>query len=166
MIGQPSHNTWPHARLPLSFLCTDAWMASQLWFASYLGRDVLGVSLTFYPWVFVQSCTSRRPVDKCRNYMSVLYIHALTLICSLYSSNQTTESKKAKRDVLTQSSGFAIKEAYSPLKAKIEDYRQYIENNRQHIFYLVLFFGVTIALFIERFLRKFVSYMLACINVT
>ena len=29
-LGQPRYNTWPHARLPPSFMVTDAWMTSQL----------------------------------------------------------------------------------------------------------------------------------------
>ena len=31
----------------------------------------------------------------------------------------------------------------------------FLEENRQHIFYLLAFYVVTIALFIERFMRKF-----------
>ena len=31
----------------------------------------------------------------------------------------------------------------------------YLEENRQHVFYVVGFYAVTIALFIERFMRKF-----------
>ena len=34
--------------------------------------DVLGFFLTCYPWLFAQPGTGRRPVERCRNYMSVL----------------------------------------------------------------------------------------------
>ena len=36
--------------------------------------DVLGFFLTCYPWVSVQPGTGRRPVDWCRNQISVLYL--------------------------------------------------------------------------------------------
>ena len=32
------------------------------------------IVVTFYPWVFLQTCTGRRPVDCCRNQISVLYL--------------------------------------------------------------------------------------------
>ena len=38
MRGHPGHNTRPKAQLPSSFLGMDAWMTSQLKFASYLAH--------------------------------------------------------------------------------------------------------------------------------
>lgn len=45
----------------------------------------------------------------------------------------------------------ADREKYSPIKAKMKTLAHWVENNRQHIFYLVLFFGIVIGLFAERF---------------
>ena len=36
-----------------------------------------------------------------------------------------------------------------------ERVRVFLEENRQHIFYLLAFYVVTVALFIERFMREF-----------
>lgn len=48
----------------------------------------------------------------------------------------------------------ADREKYSPIKAKMKTLAHWVENNRQHIFYLVLFFGIVIGLFAERFYCK------------
>lgn len=45
----------------------------------------------------------------------------------------------------------AVREQYHPAKAKLKTFTHFIENNRQHIFFLVIFFGITFALFAERF---------------
>ena len=37
----------------------------------------------------------------------------------------------------------------------------FLEENRQHIFYLLAFYVVTIALFIERFMRELILYNIA-----
>lgn len=45
----------------------------------------------------------------------------------------------------------AIRETYTPLKARMRRIKHFVENNRQHIFYLVIFFGICFGLFAERF---------------
>ncbi|OWF46058.1 Dual oxidase [Mizuhopecten yessoensis] len=45
----------------------------------------------------------------------------------------------------------ATREKYHPLKAKIKNLKHFIENNRQNIFFLVLFYGICWGLFAERF---------------
>ncbi|KAL5010355.1 hypothetical protein ScPMuIL_012660 [Solemya velum] len=45
----------------------------------------------------------------------------------------------------------AEREKYTPLKAKWKSFKHYLENNRQHIFFLIIFYGIVIALFAERF---------------
>ncbi|KAK3106022.1 hypothetical protein FSP39_011167 [Pinctada imbricata] len=45
----------------------------------------------------------------------------------------------------------AIREKYSPVKARVKTVAHFVENNRQHIFYVVIFFGITAGLFAERF---------------
>ena len=58
--------------------------------------DVLGLFLACYQWAIVQIGIDRRPVDWCRNYMSVLYMYTFqlysdTLVCQFcqcsYASN-------------------------------------------------------------------------------
>ena len=54
----------------------DAWMTSQRKVVLIRKRALLmclAYSLTCNPWVFVQPGIDRRPVDRCRNYMTVLY---------------------------------------------------------------------------------------------
>lgn len=51
----------------------------------------------------------------------------------------------------------AIRETYTPLNAKMRRVKHFVENNRQHIFYLVLFFGICLGLFAERFYCKFTT---------
>ena len=72
MPGQPGHNILPHAQLPPSFLGT-AWMTAQLDVALIRKQRGLFVCLAYHAWMYVQPGTGRRPVDLCRNYMSVLY---------------------------------------------------------------------------------------------
>lgn len=62
-----------------------------------------------------------------------------------------TESRRGS-DIRTKF--IAVREQYHPAKAKLKTFTHFIENNRQHIFFLVIFFGVTFALFAERFYRK------------
>ena len=85
MRRQPGHNTRPHARLAPSFLGKDAWMTSQLnvVFHRKLRRLLLCLAyfLTCYSWVFQKTGIGRRPVDWCRNLMSVLYMGRS---CALY----------------------------------------------------------------------------------
>ena len=40
----------------------------------------------------------------------------------------------------------------SPLKKKWDAFTNYLEENRQHIFYIFIFYVITIGLFIERFI--------------
>ncbi|KAL3836734.1 hypothetical protein ACJMK2_022153 [Sinanodonta woodiana] len=47
----------------------------------------------------------------------------------------------------------AIRETYTPLKAKMKKIKHFFENNRQHIFFLVLFYGICFGLFLEIFYR-------------
>ncbi|XP_048727888.2 dual oxidase-like [Ostrea edulis] len=76
---------------------------------------------------------------------------------SLNSLPQTTEEdgmrtptdSRRSSDVRTRF--IAIREQYHPAKAKLKTFTHFIENNRQHIFFLVIFFGATFALFAERF---------------
>lgn len=41
------------------------------------------------------------------------------------------------------------------LRLKLDAVTTFLEENRQNIFYLFLFYVITIALFVERFIRKF-----------
>ena len=60
-----------NARLPPRSLGIGAWMTSQLKVASIRklcwSLMCLAISFIGYPWLFVQPCTGRRPVDWCRN---------------------------------------------------------------------------------------------------
>ena len=80
MTGQPEHNTRPHNRLPHSLLSMDDCMDDLTTGRSFDSQatwviDVIGLFfLKCYPWLLVQPSNGRRPVDWCRNEMSVLYI--------------------------------------------------------------------------------------------
>ena len=79
MRGKPGHNLRPHTLLPPSFISMDDLTTEH----SLLIRKLRGSMMCLayflcYPWVFAQLGTGRRPVDCCRNLMSVLY--ATTLI--------------------------------------------------------------------------------------
>ncbi|XP_061175902.1 dual oxidase-like [Saccostrea echinata] len=63
--------------------------------------------------------------------------------------NRTPTDSRRSSDVRTRF--IAIREEYHPAKAKLKTFTHFIENNRQHIFFLVIFFGATFALFAERF---------------
>lgn len=56
---------------------------------------------------------------------------------------------------------------YYPAKAKLKTFTHFIENNRQHIFFLVIFFGITFALFAERFYCRlmYIVYTLFILNI-
>ncbi|KAL4228920.1 NAD(P)H oxidase [Mactra antiquata] len=72
-----------------------------------------------------------------------------TSMASVTSSDSSSVDTGNSQKRLT---GFiAIRESYTPLKAKMHRMKKFVENNRQHIFYLVLFFGICIGLFAERF---------------
>lgn len=45
----------------------------------------------------------------------------------------------------------AVRERYSPLKARIKLLKHFIENYRQHIFFFIIFYGIVFGLFAERF---------------
>ncbi|XP_076455954.1 dual oxidase 2-like [Babylonia areolata] len=45
----------------------------------------------------------------------------------------------------------AVRERYSPVKARIKLVKHFIENYRQHIFFLIIFYGIVFFLFAERF---------------
>ncbi|PVD36104.1 hypothetical protein C0Q70_03077 [Pomacea canaliculata] len=45
----------------------------------------------------------------------------------------------------------SVREHYSPLKARVKLIKHFIENFRQHIFFLILFYGIVFGLFAERF---------------
>lgn len=45
----------------------------------------------------------------------------------------------------------AVREKYTPLKAKVKQVKHFIENYRQHIFFMILFYGICAGLFAERF---------------
>ncbi|KAK7092277.1 hypothetical protein V1264_008051 [Littorina saxatilis] len=45
----------------------------------------------------------------------------------------------------------AVRESYSPLKARVKLVKHFIENFRQHIFFMILFYGIVFGLFAERF---------------
>lgn len=49
----------------------------------------------------------------------------------------------------------AVRETYTPVKAKMKLVKHFIENYRQHIFFLILFYGVCVGLFAERFYCEF-----------
>jgi dual oxidase len=42
------------------------------------------------------------------------------------------------------------------LKQRWESVMAYLEENRQNIFYLIVFYVITLALFIERFMREYI----------
>ncbi|CAG5124174.1 unnamed protein product [Candidula unifasciata] len=45
----------------------------------------------------------------------------------------------------------AVREHYTPVKAKVKLVKHFIENYRHHIFFIVLFYGICVGLFAERF---------------
>ncbi|XP_064597557.1 LOW QUALITY PROTEIN: dual oxidase-like [Liolophura sinensis] len=45
----------------------------------------------------------------------------------------------------------ALREKYSPVKAKVKSLKHFIENNKQHIFFLIIFFGICLGVAGERF---------------
>ncbi|CAG2200081.1 DUOX [Mytilus edulis] len=62
-----------------------------------------------------------------------------------------SRSNSLKSSNLSDAKFVAVREKYSPLKSKLKTVAHFIENNRQHIFFLVLFFGICLGLFTERF---------------
>ncbi|XP_064643915.1 dual oxidase-like [Lineus longissimus] len=68
--------------------------------------------------------------------------------------NQATGSKSDSKTFgeLTE------KEEYSPGKARWKAFKRYLQNYRQHIFILIIFFGVSIALFTERFVHYLIYF--------
>lgn len=58
----------------------------------------------------------------------------------------------------------SVREHYSPLKARVKLIKHFIENFRQHIFFLILFYGIVFGLFAERFYCEY-AYQLSCISV-
>ncbi|XP_053408593.1 dual oxidase-like isoform X3 [Mercenaria mercenaria] len=71
---------------------------------------------------------------------------------SISSIDSSSMDTNLGTNVGTKRTGFiAIRETYTPLKAKMRRLKHFVENNRQHIFYLVLFFGICLGLFAERF---------------
>ncbi|XP_052805242.1 dual oxidase-like isoform X3 [Mya arenaria] len=67
------------------------------------------------------------------------------------ASISSTDSALAENLTQKRQTFIAIRETYTPLKAKMKRLKHFVENNRQHIFYLVIFFGICIGLFAERF---------------
>ncbi|KAH9500299.1 Dual oxidase 2, partial [Bulinus truncatus] len=73
------------------------------------------------------------------------------------------ENSMRKRGSVASLSGFenggskfhisfeAVREKYTPLKARVKLVKHFIENYRQHIFFLIIFFGICVGLFAERF---------------
>ena len=49
----------------------------------------------------------------------------------------------------------AVRETYTPFKSKVKIGKHFIENYRHHIFILVIFFGICVGLFSERFYCKY-----------
>jgi dual oxidase len=49
----------------------------------------------------------------------------------------------------------ALSACKSSLRHRWESVVAYLEENRQNIFYLIVFYVITIALFVERFMRKY-----------
>lgn len=69
-------------------------------------------------------------------------------------------------------SNFTAFEKYSPFRSKLKHLRHFLENNKQHIFFIILFYAITCGLFAERFyyytvereksgLRQIMSYGLS-----
>ncbi|CAE1319995.1 DUOX [Acanthosepion pharaonis] len=67
---------------------------------------------------------------------------------------------------------FEMTKKYSPFRSKLKHLRHFLENNKQHIFFIILFYAVTCGLFAERFyyytvereksgLRQIMSYGLS-----
>jgi hypothetical protein len=50
----------------------------------------------------------------------------------------------------------------SSLKQRWESVMAYLEENRQNIFYLIVFYVITLALFIERFMREYIALIISC----
>lgn len=59
----------------------------------------------------------------------------------------------------------SVREHYSPLKARVKLIKHFIENFRQHIFFLILFYGIVFGLFAERFYCEYAYQLSCCINV-
>lgn len=77
---------------------------------------------------------------------------AFTKSESLSSIGSSTDSSSVENSTLDKHFRFiAIRETYTPLKAKMRRLKHFVENNRQHIFYLVIFFGICIGLFANSF---------------
>ncbi|XP_067686198.1 dual oxidase 2-like [Haliotis asinina] len=88
------------------------------------------------------------------------------------NSHQTSGSQSSTDSITSPSSKrsfTAVREKYTPVKAKIKMAKHFVENYRAHIFFLVMFFGITLGLAAERFyfytvqreqsgLRKLMSY--------
>lgn len=71
---------------------------------------------------------------------------------SISSIDSSSMDTALGTNTTTKRTGFiAIRETYTPLKAKVRRLKHFVENNRQHIFYLVIFFGICFGLFAERF---------------
>ncbi|XP_052252760.1 dual oxidase 1-like isoform X3 [Dreissena polymorpha] len=68
---------------------------------------------------------------------------------STSTDNSGVQKRHRKRE--RRSTFVAIRETYTPLKARMRRLKHFVENNRQHIFYLVLFYGICAGLFAERF---------------
>jgi len=58
-----------------------------------------------------------------------------------------------------------IHEKYrSKIRKQWDCFTTFLEENRQHIFYLFVFYVFTIALFVERFIRKLIPVIFASVS--
>ena len=126
----------------------------------FLGNYIVStlISLVYYLHLFYRSDSGRR-----RSSASHDIIKRKGSLASISQSTDEdgvrtpTESRRGS-DIRTKF--IAVREQYHPAKAKLKTFTHFIENNRQHIFFLVIFFGVTFALFAERFYRKSTDHSL------
>ena len=90
----------------------------------------------------------------------------------LDTSTNTSKMSTFAMDALTEEKGISLISFFISvdifilvpvpwISQKYETGLVYLEENRQHIFYLVVFYVITIALFIERFMRKYSKDSLA-----
>lgn len=97
-----------------------------------------------------------RSIDIGRRKSSTLNIENRRKSSSQPSTcSDDSRSNSLKSSNLSDAKFVAVREKYSPLKSKLKTVAHFIENNRQHIFFLVLFFGICLGLFTERFYCKY-----------
>lgn len=96
------------------------------------------------------SCENSAEARKRTANSLVAQVQASDSITSI-NNPESTSSDHSSTSRIDRFEFKAIREAYSPVRAKIRRLKHFVENNRQHIFILVLFYGICFGLFAERF---------------